>query len=1030
MSVNGGLKEKLKNYLRDIFQFDKEDLDFGIYKILNYKRDKIEEFIEKDLIEQIEKELNKISEAERQELEERKSQLEQQNSIKKYIEAKTRGDENRIKIYKEDFPEQIAEYEEILRQLEKIKVTDELEKEIYNHLINFFSRYYADGDFISQRRYGKNEKYVIPYNGEEVMLYWANHDQYYIKTTEYFRKYTFKNGTLTVNFRVVSAQEENGNAKSQEKKYFVLNEKIYDYDKGKNELNIYFEYRILTEEEKQQYGSQNIQETINQQTLSILREKIKPEYLLELLYAPQQDGKTVIEKHLNRYTKKNTTDYFIHKDLKGFLERELDFYIKNEFLKLDDLQVLEQSGYFDKLRMYLIGVKAFKRIATKIIDFLAQIENFQKMLWEKKKFVLSTHYVITLDKLREYTSEEFLQSIIDDILKNEAQLNEWKELYRIEVKSKEDLLVDGQLQLGENGYKKLPIDTRYFDEEFKWKLLVAITEKNDNDLDKILDGILIKSENWQALNLLMNKYKGMIKTIYIDPPYNTGNDDFLYKDSYQHSSWLSMMENRLRLARELMKDDGVIFVSIDDNENYTLENIMHSLFDYIDTFIIKSNPRGNQAKKITASMHEYVLVFSKGIFRNKLGFLKIEGDISEFKYEDNKGQYREIGLRKRGAGAKREDAPNLYYPIYYDPQTKQIHLTKVKSNLIEILPLLEDGSDGRWRWSKEKLLENIDKVLCRKVKRRDGSEAYDVFEKDYLTEEKIEKVKSIFDEKEVNYENATEEIKHMGLYYKYPKPVYLIIKLIRTLSYLSKSYIILDFFAGSGTTAHAVMKLNKEDGGKRKFILVEIADYFYTTIIPRIKKVVYSFNWKDGIPQDMDGSGIFFKYHTIEQYEDALENVELEQVPDVFYTLEDYFVKYFLEWETKDSPTLLNIEKLKDPFNYKLKILDNYEQKEVNVDIIETFNYLLGLHVKGYKIFEDTNRKYVFVFGKKEGKEVVIIWRSIKDLDLEKDKEFIENVLKRYNVDEIYINGNAVLSKEYKIIEPIFKKLMFEEVQN
>ncbi|AEM72971.1 site-specific DNA-methyltransferase [Caldicellulosiruptor acetigenus] len=1012
MSNNNELRIKLKNYLREIFQFDKEDLDFGIYKILNYKRDKIEEFIEKDLIDQIEKELNKISDAERQELEERRNQLEQQNSIKKYIEAKNKGDENRINIYKEDFPEQIAEYEEILRQLEKIKVTDELEKEIYNHLINFFSRYYADGDFISQRRYGKNEKYVIPYNGEEVMLYWANHDQYYIKTTEYFRKYTFKNGTLTVNFRVVSAQEENGNVKSQERKYFVLNEKIYDYDKAKDELNIYFEYRILTEEEKKQYDSKNnIQETINQQTLSILREKIKPEYLLELLYAPQQDGKTVIEKHLNRYTKKNTTDYFIHKDLKGFLERELDFYIKNEFLKLDDLQVLEQSGYFDKLRMYLIGVKAFRRIASKIIDFLAQIENFQKMLWEKKKFVLSTHYVITLDRLKEYTSDEFLQSIMDDILKNEAQLNEWKELFGIEVKSKEDLLVDGQLQLGESEYKKLPIDTRYFDEEFKWKLLVAISGKND--LDEILDGILIKSENWQALNLLMGKYKEMIKTIYIDPPYNTGNDDFLYKDSYQHSSWLSMMENRLKLAKELLSDDGVIFVSVDDNEVDNLNKLMKEILgneNFVANIIWKKKNSPQNDAKWLSDNHDFILLYASNKSKWKPNLLRrSENQLSKYKNidDDPRGPWTPSDLSVKTYNEK------YVYPII-DPITGK-----------EYWP-----PNGRcWMTSKE----NMEKLI--KDNRIYFGGRKPVLKR-FLSEVKEGIVPlTIWDDVPYSAEGI-KELKDMFVevlgdqpIFSNPKPTEIVKKIIYISSNNKYGYV-MDFFAGSGTTAHAVMKLNKEDGGKRKFILIEIADYFYTVIIPRIKKIAYSFNWKDGIPQDMDGSGIFFKYHTIEQYEDTLENIELEPTPDVFYTLEDYFVKYFLEWETKESLALLNIEKLKDPFNYKLKILDNYEQKDVNVDVIETFNYLLGLHVKGYKIFENANSKYVFVSGRKEGKEVVLIWRNTKDLDLEKDKEFVEGVLKKYNVDEIYINGSAVLSREYKIIEPIFKKLMFEEVQD
>ncbi|MGC9080043.1 MAG: site-specific DNA-methyltransferase, partial [Nanopusillaceae archaeon] len=215
------------------------------------------------------------------------------------------------------------------------------------------------------------------------------------------------------------------------------NERVFDFDENKKELDIYFEYRSLTEEEKERYKEGNTvsQDKINEETIKILQEKI-PENSLAGLIFKQEGEKTLIQKHLYKYTRRNTTDYFIHRDLKGFLERELDFYIKNEFLQLDDLQVLERSGYFDRLKLYLIGVRAFRNIALKIIEFLAQIENFQKKLWEKKKFVIDTHYVITLDKIKEYAGEEFLQSILDEILSNEKQKEEWKELFEIEVKDK------------------------------------------------------------------------------------------------------------------------------------------------------------------------------------------------------------------------------------------------------------------------------------------------------------------------------------------------------------------------------------------------------------------------------------------------------------------------------------------------------------------------------------------------------------------------------------------------------------------
>lgn len=232
----------------------------------------------------------------------------------------------------------------------------------------------------------------------------------------------------------------------------------------------------------------------------------------------------------------------------------------------------------------------------------------------------------------------------------------------------------------------------------------------------------------------------------------------------------------------------------------------------------------------------------------------------------------------------------------------------------------------------------------------------------------------------------------------------------------------MDFFLGSGTTTAVAHKLG------RKWIGVEMGEHFYSVVLPRMKKVLaYD---KSGISKEKDikekynknKAGGFFKYHTLEQYEDALGNIEFEESQKTLYELTDYFVKYMLEWETKKSKTFLNIDEMKDPFNYKLKIIENYQQKIVNVDLVETFNYLLGLNVGRYKVLEN-EREYVFVFGEKEGKRIAVVWRSIKDIGFEKDKEIIESNLKDFEPDEIYINGEALV-KGFKHIEPLFKSLI------
>ena len=367
------------------------------------------------------------------------------------------------------------------------------------------------------------------------------------------------------------------------------------------------------------------------------------------------------------------------------------------------------------------------------------------------------------------------------------------------------------------------------------------------------ENLYIEGDNLQVLKLLQQGYMGKVKMIYIDPPYNTGND-FVYEDDFArtqaeedlssgdideegnryrknnrtngrfHSDWCSMIYPRLLIARSLLTEDGVIFISIDDNEVHNLRKICDEVFgegNFVATLILITNPRGSQSSKYIAKTHEYVLCFSKNIDRLELLGLRLSDEQKkEFNKRDTKGFFREIGLRKRGADSRREDSPSLYYPIYFDIVTGDISTTNKYD--IEILPKLSNGTDGRWRWSSEKVERDKEFLLVRTVK-RDGIEEYDIFTKDYLTEEKKRKVMSLWDEKENNNEFATElvgELFGSGGLFDYPKSLYFLKKVLEIGS--NPDSLILDFFSGSATTAHAVMQLNAEDGGKRKYICVQL----------------------------------------------------------------------------------------------------------------------------------------------------------------------------------------------------------------
>lgn len=368
------------------------------------------------------------------------------------------------------------------------------------------------------------------------------------------------------------------------------------------------------------------------------------------------------------------------------------------------------------------------------------------------------------------------------------------------------------------------------------------------------ENLYIEGDNLEVLKLLQETYLGKVKMIYIDPPYNTGND-FIYRDEFKqnaseykdnsgqydeegnqmvtntesngrfHTDWLNMIYPRLKLAKDLLSDDGVIAISIDENEVENLKRCCKEIYgesNYIATIISKMNPRGSQSSKDIAITHEYILVIAKSKEYQVNGLELTEEQEKEYKYQDAMGCYRLLGLRKRGADSRREDSPSMYFPIYYDPDND--NLSTIEKYSVIIYPKLSDGTDGRWRWSKSKVEREKNLLVVRAVKR--GTEyEYDVFSKDYLSENKRRKPMSIWDDKEINNEFATELLTDLFKEKKicdYSKSLFLLKKLITVLS--SADSLVLDFFSGSATTAHAVMQLNAEDGGKRNFIMVQLPE--------------------------------------------------------------------------------------------------------------------------------------------------------------------------------------------------------------
>ena len=486
-------QHKLQELLQQLFRADDADLDFGIYRIINYRRDQIQAFIDEELPARINKILDANSEAEstRQHIGDLAQQISQ-----------TLGDNvldtdgNLInEIYRET--PLVRQYLETRERLGAPQSRYQRTDAIFNHLYTFFSRYYEEGDFIPRRRYSQTERYAIPYNGEEVYLHWANRDQYYVKSGEHFSAYRFKSQGITVTFDLRNVDVEKDNVQGAKRFFIPLSAEII-YSSETAEISIPFEYRPLAEAEKPLYGKQKQQDKINEIAETQILKRVSSDYSAYAALDQRIDQITVLKKHLDIYTRHNTADFFIHKDLKQFLTRELDVYIKNEVMPLSDfiLTNVKRGVSFNDSNNWFATAKLVYDIASQIIDFLARIEEFQKRLWLKKKFVLSTDYCITLDRVPE--------ELYPEIAQNTAQREEWKQLFAIHEIDGDlvDSAYDEPLSvafLKEN--PNLVLDTRHFDEPFKDCLLASF-----ENLDNEIDGLLIHGENFQSLNLLAEKY--------------------------------------------------------------------------------------------------------------------------------------------------------------------------------------------------------------------------------------------------------------------------------------------------------------------------------------------------------------------------------------------------------------------------------------------------------------------------------------------------------------------------------------------
>jgi adenine-specific DNA-methyltransferase len=1028
--------DKLKTLLKELFQLDQPDLDFGLYRIMHAKGAEVTQFLDRDLLPQVQAAFALYKTADKAEIE---------KELAKAIEqAQGLGVD----------PETTQKVNDLRARLKSDAVdVGALESEVYDHLYSYFRRYYSDGDFLSKRVY-KPGVYVIPYEGEEVKLHWANADQYYIKTSEYLRDYSLclrpddTKNPMRVHFRLVDAAEgEHGNVKAAEGKdrVFILAAAgdtgpalIAEEDSGQGkELVIRLEYRPATltdwpedarEGKTKPPAQKDLIALAAHRLLAVAEASLAPWIAVlskpHMLASGESADYTRLEAHLRRYTARNTFDYFIHKDLGGFLRRELDFYIKNEIMHLDDVE----NETAPRVEQYLSKIKVIRRIASKIIDFLAQLEDFQKKLWLKKKFVVETQYCITLDRI----PEEFFS----EIAANDAQRDEWERLFSIdEVKG--DLTAPGySLPLTPAFLKANPtlvVDTRNFPPDFTARLLEAV-----GDLDQLVDGMLFQSENFHALSLMRARYRGHVKCIYIDPPFNTG-DDFAYKDAYQTSSWLALMQERLNRLSEMLSVRGHLFVHLDDNANHLGKLLLRELYDDITEVIFDTNA----TKDPESGLFSYKS-FGKRFVRQHDTIFHCMRDSAAF--------------------------VKLWKPNRNSSQLNLGQLDLISLPKVTPARRLDDFTFFVEKWAGRELRRHVVDVRDEKIFPIGDlwTDIYSFTQSEMRTSENVS--------------------------FLTQKPEHLLRRVIQASS--GPGDLVVDVFAGSGTTGAVSHKLG------RRYVLTEMGEYFNTNylapgedgyelrlgLLGRMKNVLRGdirFKAADkarrsGLSKaiNWEGGGAL-KYVVLESYEDALNNLETRRTETQRSLLgaveaqgagglkEQYLLRYMLEVETRGSQSLLNVQAFQDPTAYKLKVKrpGSDESCEVSVDLMETFNWLIGLsvqHITAPKAFsaafERDSEKRLRLKGRlkqgadgpwwfrtvtgttPDGRITLVIWRKLtgnpEEDNLVLDEWFTKQGYssKDSEFNLIYVNGGNNLENlkaaddawKVRLIEEDFHRLMFE----
>lgn len=803
-----------------------------------------------------------------------------------FVGAKVEGESGYINLMKIKaryyqqgvFPKLQKDIEEALTPFPDFK------EELFDKLYTFFQRYFSESGSIYFRYtpLHQNVYEKIYTDDRDVILFWKTHMLYYVKTDRLFKNLQVEADGSKFFFDVSTLEHKKANEKR---------EIVYEFKDRREDGTIVFS--VFYSERGKKTKIEDILKELRKQGVDLKEEALEHAFRI--------------------FEKQSEVDYFINKNAKAFLQEQFDLWLY-QYVFSGESQWSEQR---------IKQLQTLKDIAFKIIDFVSQFEDELVKIWNKPKFVLNSNYVITLDRIAEKD-----MSLVEKLLAHpnmDSQIEEWRSLGMVDEKfQKEALLTNDLFGTQQNGrYRHLPIDTKYFKD-----MELEILGLFDN-LDQELDGWLIHSENYQALNTILPKFKEKVQVIYIDPPFNLGEEaEFFYSANYKDSAWLTLLENRSLIAKALMKKEGNFFMRVGHDGNMLVRLLLSQLFgwdNYRNEIIVR---RAEESKG--EFVKQFKSMKSMTVNYDNLYWYSVDSE-TRFGHV-TKPISEDRGKAHWHSFWKAEDRPNLRYELLGIDLSKETR--------------------GQWMWSKERALaavENYHKFLEETKQNDDSLEDYWRH-----TGQRLEFIKREGDgissikywippRKSVIADNNWLDIRGYANKwdFKTENSEVLLRRIIENLSY--EQEICMDFFLGSGTTTATAHKL------QRRWLGVEMGEHFNSVILPRMKNVLAG--EQSGISKGVNWQGGgFFKYYEMEQYEDTLRKVKYAE-SDFFDN--PYFDPYSQYIFLKDSKLLDALE-----IEYKEnKVRVDFSKIYPNIDITETLSNLTGKWIKritrDYVEFED-----------------------------------------------------------------------------